>query len=370
MAKPNPPSLDLYASQKVFTPGETPKVELHGFVPQKDVRIQVYRLDTDRIAREGGIEKAVAPLARPDDAAKLEGTGTAVQDIRSLVTERDAEGAFVETLPVGALDEGVYFVRCSAGKEKASTVLLVSRLALVTKSGADGRVLCLTTDLATGKPIGGVAISARDGNAIRSLGRTEADGVGDFAQPAHGTDESQATFMARDGDSVALTNSLDERPDATKVWIDAYCERPAYRPGDPIHFKGFVRRVDGDGYRLPGSGDVAVTIKDPDGNPIQTLALPLSAHGSFHGTFTTSPEGKPGSYAIECAAFGGKSTDAGANVVGLPQARVLHRGRARPGALRDGRARLGDGGVQDLLRRAGGRREGEGQRLSLARVHL
>ncbi len=309
VAEPDDPYLNLYASQKVFTPGETPKVELHGFVPQEDVRLQVYRLDTDRVAREGGIQAAIEPLARPDDAAKLEGTGERVKDIKALVADRDAEGAFVETLPVGALKEGVYFVRCSAGEQKASTVLLVSKLALVTKNGADGKTLCFTTDLVTGNPVAGASILASDRS---ELARTDAQGL---AIVRVAQSDERPVVMARQGESVALVNFYRSRDEAAKVWIDAYCERPAYRPGDPVQFKGFVRRVDGDGYRLPGGGDVAVTIKDPDGNPLQTLSLPLSPHGSFHGSFTTSKEGKPGSYAIECAAFGGKSADAGANVV-------------------------------------------------------
>ena len=309
VAEPDDPYLNLYASQRVFTPGETPKVELHGFVPQRSVRLQLYRLDTDRVAREGGLQAAVQPLARPDDAKALEGTGERIQDVEEAVGDRDAEGAFVETLPVGTLKEGVYFVRCSAGEEKASAVLLVSKLALVAKTGMDGKTLCFVTDLAAGKPMAGVAIL---GAGSRPMARTDADGLATVASPGG---HRQAVLMARQGESVALVDFDPGRDANAKVWIDAYCERPAYRPGDPVRFKGFVRRVDGEGYRLPGGGDVAVTVKDPDGNPIQTLSLPLSPHGSFDGSFTTSPEGKPGGYAIECAAFGGKSADVGANVV-------------------------------------------------------
>ena len=311
VAKPSDPYLNLYASQRVFTPGETPKVELHGFVPQKEVRLGVYRLDAERVARDGGYQRALEPLARPEDAKAVEGRGIEVKRLDAIVAERDAEGAFVQTLPVGALGEGAYFVQCRAGDKVASTVLLVSRLALVTKAGSDGRTLLYTADLATGAPVGGASIL--DGRG-RELGRTGPDGLLDLVLPDAPKDSPTRVVMARHGDSVALVSAYVRPREEARTWIDAYCERPAYRPGDTVRFKGFVRRGDGDGYRLPGQGAATGTVKDPDGNPVQTLTLPLSAHGSFHGAFATSKEGKPGGYALEFEALGGKGA-IGANVV-------------------------------------------------------
>ena len=310
VAKPSDPYLNLYASQKTFTPGETPRVEIHGFVPSPDVSLDVYRMDTDRIAREGGLQRAIEPLARQEDAVGLQGKGVRVSGEKALVTQRDAEGAFVQAVPVGSLDEGVYLVQCRAGEQKASAVLLVSKLALVTKTGRDGKTLCYTTDLATGKPVAGAEI----GNGTQRLGRTGDDGLLTLAKLPGGENDYR-TLMARKGDSVGLVSFYDGRPEAARTWIGVYPERPAYRPGDTVSFKGFVRRVDGEGYRLPGVGDVTVVVKDPDGGEFQTLKLPLSVHGSFHGTFTTSKEGKPGDYALDCSAFGGKNGYAAASVV-------------------------------------------------------
>ena len=56
-------------------------------------------------------------------------------------------------------------------------------------------------------------------------------------------------------------------------------------------------------------------MSDPDGNEVASFTAPISAHGTFNGSFTTSPESKPGSYTIDCTALGGKSIDMGANVV-------------------------------------------------------
>lgn len=310
-AKPNDPYLNLYASQRVFLPEETPRVEVHGFVPQKDVRLRVVRLDGDKIAERGGYQTAIGPLARQEDSRGLGNLGTAVLDTNEAVTQRDAEGAFVQTLPVGKLKEGVYFVDCRAGEQESHTVLLVSRLALVAKSGEEGTLL-YTTDLGTGKPVSGAEILARGPGGLKKLGVTGPDGTLQTAVPVV---QNRSAVLARSGESIAIVDSYQSESENRNVWIGAYPERPAYRPGDTVFFKGFVRRVDGDGYRLPGRGFVAVEIDDPDGNKLQAMELPLSVHGSFHGSFVTSKEGKPGGYNIRCTAFGGESRGAYANVV-------------------------------------------------------
>ena len=309
-AEAHDPYLNLYASQKVFLPNEKPKVEIHGFIPDEDVRLRVVRMDDAQVAQKGGYASAIGPLARSDEAANLAGLGKAMIDTKEVITQRDAEGAFVQTLPVGALKEGVYFVDCRAGEQKASAVLLVSHLALVAKTGADGTLL-YTTDLKTGKPVAGAEILAREGDDLKKIGTTGADGTLQTTLPIV---ENRSAVMARKGGSVAIVDSYNGQGQKRDVWMSAYPERPAYRPGDTVFFKGFVRRIDGDGYRLPGAGDVSVTVSDPDGNEIQTLRLPLSVHGSFDGSFVTSKEGKPGNYDMKLSGLGGEGY-AYANVV-------------------------------------------------------
>lgn len=313
-ASPSSPHLELYASQRVFTPEEKPKVELHGFVPRKDaVHLAVYRLDLEQIAKKGGLEEAISPLASWSDEsrAQLQKVGQRILDQPEAIKDRDAEGAFVQYLPVGRLGEGVYLVTCAAGDVDAKTLLIVSHLALVTKSERD-RVLCYTADIATGQPVAGAQILAKKDDALAPVGETGADGTLSVPVAADGTNPA---FLARRGDSLAVVGFSRGDREAKPVWIDAYCERPAYRPGDTVFFKGFVRRVAGDGYALPGPGTVEVQVNDPDGNPLQKMSLPLSAHGSFNGSFATSPESKPGGYNLICRALGGESAGVYANVV-------------------------------------------------------
>lgn len=313
-ADPSEPYLNLYASQKVFTPGEKPRLELHGFVANKEVSLRVIRLDEAEIARHGSYEQSLGPLARQNDGDKfgLAKIGTKVLEEKSVVGARDAEGTFVHTLPLPQLKEGAYFVSCWAGEQRTSAVLLVSNLALVTKTGADG-ALVFASDLSTGQPVEGAEVLVRKGDILAPLGQTDRDGLlqTDLPEPV----ENRSTLLARKGSSMALVDVYRSENDRSDVWISAYCERPAYRPGDTVSFKGFVRRVDGDGYRLPNQGSVKVDFNDPDGLTLKSLTLPISAHGSFHAEFPTSKETKPGGYNIVCKAFGGESRGVFANIV-------------------------------------------------------
>ncbi|AIE84482.1 MG2 domain-containing protein [Fimbriimonas ginsengisoli] len=313
-ATPNDPHLSLYASQRVFTPDETPKIELQGFVRSDEVKIAVYRLDVAKIAAKGGLQETLSPLAGPNagDVRHLYEAGERVADLSHRIVKRDAEGAFIEPLTVGKLAEGFYFITCTAGDKRASTAINVSNLALVTKSFR-GRAVCYTTGLASGQPASGVEILGQGKSSLESLGKTDAQGSTEVALPPG--KENRAVLVARQGKSIALVGFFDERANQENVRIVGYCERPAYRPGDEIQFKGIVRRISKDGYLLPGAGTTSVTIQDPDGNPIQTMSLPISEHGTFHGSFTTSPESKPGGYDVKCKAFGAESSGIYANVV-------------------------------------------------------
>ena len=135
-AQPNDPFLDLYASQHVFTPNEIPKVELHGFVPSPEVKIAVYRLNLEQVATNGGLEATLSPFASSNGVAthSLEQLGTKQEDLSHTIEKRDAEGGFVESLPVGKLPEGYYYVTCQADKVHAQVTLCVSNLALVTQN--------------------------------------------------------------------------------------------------------------------------------------------------------------------------------------------------------------------------------------------
>ncbi len=74
-----------------------------------------------------------------------------------------------------------------------------------------------------------------------------------------------------------------------------YTDRPLYRPGQEIFFKGLVRRNDDLRYSLPEATTVWVSLSH-DGKTINQQRLPLSAAGTFHGSVLLADEVSPGTY--------------------------------------------------------------------------
>jgi uncharacterized protein YfaS (alpha-2-macroglobulin family) len=299
--QPVEPYLRLYASQRVFTPGEQPHIEMHGFVKADDVRVEIYRLNLGAVAAQGGLQEALYPLG---DKAKLDkGVATEVRNSMHKVAKRDAEGAFIEDVQTPPLDEGFYYVRVSVNDIKAATYLNITKLAMVTKT-AKQRTLAYVADILTGKPVEGAQLlSVHSGNLV-PVATTDANGTG-FVQSQK---TNRPVVLAKKGSSFAMVGFYGGEESGKKLRTYTYTERPIYRPGDEIHFKGVIRKLDGDNLALPGNGSAQVELRNNDGDVADTQTLPISAHGTYAGTFKTADEAEPGDWNIVTKAFGEESS--------------------------------------------------------------
>ena len=239
-AKPNKPYLHMYASQKVFTGDEIPQIELHGFTPkEKNIDIQLYRVNLDEVAKKGGLSEALSPLTSPreNDILKLEQASERVQQQIHPIEKVDAEGAYIEPIKLTRQDQGIYFIICRAGTAKAVTTINVSDIALVTKS-RKGKSLCYATAMRDGTPIEGVEISTAQGGVLKVAGKTDHEGLVDLDVPS--TNGINSLIVGRKNSSVAVVGFREGSQRADDVRMTGYCDRPAYRPGDEINFKGIV----------------------------------------------------------------------------------------------------------------------------------
>lgn len=295
--EPSEPSLRLYASQRVFTPEEKPKLEMHGFGKEEKVSLSVRELNLDAIVSNGGPREALRPLVYPDSDSKVNqaifGERVVLEDRE--IAARDAEGAFIEDLNLPSLKEGFYWVSVKHGKRSAGVFVNVTKIALVTKSG-DGQVLAFVTDLASGKPVPSAEILLARSSRMEVAGKTEADGKTQV--PAAGGDGMELV-LARHGDSLALTgfysggSRAEARP--TVGWLT---DRPVYRPGDRVQFKGTIRVPSGLEFKLPKVDTLPVEILDNREQVIRKESLTINEHGSFFGEFSTSREAEPGIYTV------------------------------------------------------------------------
>lgn len=200
-------------------------------------------------------------------------------------------------LPMDALPSGAYVVEATDGTYRAYTVLLVSEMALVTKT-SDGRVLAFTADRDKGAPVTGSVVTTWHHKKQAAQLTTNEQGIGEGRTAPETPEERQTAsdygsewVLAQHGDDVALVAPymLNLSSDPNQDWRGyVYTDRPVYRPGDTVQFKAILRKQDGDRLLLPSDREVKVTIEDAAHSTLLQKSYPLSAFGSVSGSLDLS----------------------------------------------------------------------------------
>lgn len=76
-----------------------------------------------------------------------------------------------------------------------------------------------------------------------------------------------------------------------------YTDRPLYRPGQPVYFKGIMRQDNDLEYLIPAQKEVEVVINSYDREVFREV-YPLSASSTFSGQFTLDAEASLGNYSL------------------------------------------------------------------------
>jgi alpha-2-macroglobulin len=199
-------------------------------------------------------------------------------------------------MPVPVEGAGAYIVVVEGGKLKATCLLLVSDLNVITKESPKG-LLSFVTDARSGEPVKGAKVVVRRIGGEVALGQTKGDGVARF----DAAEKSGAGVLAVRGDSVALAGysprSVTVKGLQTTVHIAT--DRPVYRPGHEVKFRAVVRRAAGDFFETPAGERALVTVADRAGNPLYRLDTTLSEFGTVAGAFELPADLPPHTYTIE-----------------------------------------------------------------------
>ena len=178
---------------------------------------------------------------------------------------------------------------------------------------------CLwATDLRTNEPVSApFTIYDNEGAPVISA-QTDAQGLwqGEFSPQDESWPDLHSCFeRARAGrfrgSAIFLEHGVSPwdfgislRPRAPEPKAYLYTDRPIYRPGQTVYFRGAVRQAFNGRYTLPEFASVPLELHDVNGRVIQTFELPLSPYGTFHGEYQLSDEAQPGYYSFsseDCA---------------------------------------------------------------------
>ena len=212
------------------------------------------------------------------------------------------------------LPEGDYLLIAGGYKY----VLSVVDTAIVTKQSYD-ELLIWALDYETGEPLAGEELAVdRAGSPSVVTGE---DGLAraDFGYGRWGSNHLVRTATAgRHGTSLTGWNLGSEpwqlgvpvnefRPD---VRGHLYTDRPIYRPGETVHFKGVVRFDDDATYSLPSEDfAVVVTIRDPRYTDLPEIEGRLNELGALADSFVLPEDAGTGTYYVrlyEKTASGGR----------------------------------------------------------------
>lgn len=204
------------------------------------------------------------------------------------------------------LDAGDYFavaeVKAASGKsEKALFWFSVSDTGLIIKQAPD-QYLVRAIDLNTLKAKPGVSIVAVQNSApytklAMNDFQTGQDGFVTIPSSAIPGSVKSVILCGVDGSNLSYGGLSSARATSNSYQTYFYTERPIYRLGQTVYYKGISRSLTPNGFQTPPTGlPLSVVIEDPDNNKVWEGTLRTNNHGTFHGTFDVPEAGKTGSY--------------------------------------------------------------------------
>lgn len=218
------------------------------------------------------------------------------------------------------LPEGVYFIRLTSPAISAAGMsddmfFIVSSVNVVTK-WTQHDVLVWLVDMNTGAPITNATFQLLDRNAgSAGTATTGADGIAraDVPPPPDGDfyrgyyvllQAGGRTALAGTGwnDGIAPWNfqtSVNFQFMPPELVGYLYTDRPIYRPGETVYFKGVVRSDDDANYSMASADDLSVTVRDDQGRLVDSHPVTLSDIGTFNTELALSSEAATGVYGVQ-----------------------------------------------------------------------
>lgn len=212
----------------------------------------------------------------------------------------------------GPLPKGDYYVRTN-GQYASELAFAVVDTEIVTKLSSD-TLLAWVLDHDTGRPLSGVTVHAEgDGISGGDL-KTGADGL--VAWPVPNTQNAfgpQRSYLLTtdDGGHRGVTFTGWQQGTApyqlgipteyyTRTYVgQVYTDRPIYRPGETVNYKGIIRADDDANYSVPTSDlPLSLVIRDSKGTEVARGPFNLNEFGSFAGSFQLPPDATIGDYQV------------------------------------------------------------------------
>src|SRR5579872_1933489 len=202
-----------------------------------------------------------------------------------------------ENVDIGVKEKGVYLVEAVHKEICAYTILMVSDIVAITKT-ARGDLTAFIADRKSGEPVPGASIYAITREAAGHPVETDSDGMAEIKAPAK-TDDVRIVVRHGADYAVNALSSYAFGSDRDRTVGYIYTDRPVYRPGHTVHFKGIMRLRAAVGYEVPANKAVQVRINDPDQKTVYQKTLTTSWNGTVQDDLALPNAAALGNYNIE-----------------------------------------------------------------------
>ncbi|HLI47148.1 MAG TPA: MG2 domain-containing protein [Chthonomonas sp.] len=322
------PRFDMVQRRWVFGTKERGRFAVRGYVsdtapPGKDsYYVQVYRTKLSQILQNQQLASDLDALSYSDITSATRHLTSLLHPTTmpapKLVFEKevaigrpDVEGFFYKRFVLPPLPPGLYILSLRHQKDRVGGWLQISDMAMVLKQ-ADTQTLAYVVDMPSGDPIPHCTVRCYHDNELRLQTATNQDGLVLFTDPQSPSTESQF-FVAQRGNDEVVVKGVHYYSGRNGLYtVCTYTDRPLYRPGQTIYFKGIVRRsrltpvVTGDSnggsawsYVLPPPRTpVSVVMSDPKNIQVYSQTLYTNSFGAFHGQVPLPKEAVTGTYTL------------------------------------------------------------------------
>jgi len=201
------------------------------------------------------------------------------------------------SLPIS--EKGTYLVEVTDGKLRAYTIVMISGMAIITKT-APGHILAFAAERGSGAPIAGATVRFWSKGAQLAQQQTDASGLAETVIQEDRPEQVLVMASTASDFAVNAPYSWYLSSDAARTLTSyVYTDRPVYRPGDTVHFKVILRARPGVLYTLPPNVQYRVEVLDPESKSVFAKSMTLSPMGTFHADFAVPAGAALGNYFIQ-----------------------------------------------------------------------
>ena len=232
--------------------------------------------------------------------------------------------ASIPLSPDGGLETGFYALTLSTTPPRefvdwtqfttTKTLLLFASYLNTTLKISPTNALVWAVDARSGAPVASAPVTLYYDSQVIATGITDENGIWETYPVIQNRMHSFFAVVGTPGDDNFGFASDDMRDDDLTPYaylqppayhLYLYTDRPIYKPGQTIHYRGVLRQKFDGQYTLPPTGQsVTVTLRDNNGDVIESHTAASDHFGAFNGDFQLPDESAPGTYLIEIEDLG------------------------------------------------------------------